>query len=401
MTDLLSRPLPFDAPMKESSRPLQLRAVAAAAWAVLLGLLGCILVAVGGWLAGSSGEATDALRVGADGWLLAHGSVLHVSGTTMQLVPLGLTIGAGALLYRSGAWAGAASGVAQLRAAAVATAVLAGCYGLAAVLVAVLAETSAARPDPVRAFVGAVALAALCGGGGLLRGAGLGDLLAAAVPARLRAGAYGVVAGVAVLLAAGAVLVIVGLVADFSAAEAAATSLGAGVVGGSVLALLGVLVLPNAAVWATAFAAGPGFTLGSGTLVDPTAVRLGAVPAFPLFAALPGEGAPQWWFSGLVAVPIVAGAVAAAVAMRRHREGSAGSTAAVAGCTAAAAGVLFGLLAALAGASGPGRLSDVGPSAGACTLAAAAAMTLGALLAWAGWWLRSNGRGAGEESAAS
>ena len=401
MTDLLSRPLPVDPPTKESSRPVQLRAAAAAVWAVLLALLFCVLVAVAGWLAGSSGTATDALRVGADGWLLAHGSALDVSGTTMQLMPLGLTIGAGALLYRSGAWAGAASGVADLRAAAAATAVLAGCYGLAAVLVAALAGAAEARPDPVRAFVGAVALAALCGGGGLLRGAGLGHLLASAVPARLRAGAYGIVAGVAVLLTAGSLLVIVGLVADFSAAKAAATSLGAGGVGGSVLALVGVVVLPNAAVWAAAFAAGPGFTLGAGTMVDPTDVRLGQVPAFPLFAALPGEGPQPWWISGLVVVPIVAGAAAAAVALRHHGEGSAGSTAAVAGCTAAAAGVLFGLLAALAGASGPGRLSDVGPSAGACTLAAAAAMTLGGLLAWAAWWLRIKGRGGGEESAAA
>ena len=402
MTDLLSRPLRVDPPTKPSSRSVPLRAAVAAAWAVLLGLLGCVFVAVAGWLAGSSGTATDALRVGADGWLLAHGSALQVSGTTVALVPLGLTIGFGALLYRSGAWAGAASGVAHLRAATGATAVLAACYGLAAALVAVLAGTSEARPDPVRAFVGAVALAALCGGSGLVHGAGLGDLLARAVPARLRAAASGVVAGVVVLLAAGSMLVIAGLVADFSAAQAAASSLEAGVVGGSVLALLGIVVLPNAAVWAAAFAAGPGFTLGSGTLVDPTDVRLGPVPAFPLFAALPGEGPQPWWVSGLVVVPVVAGAVAAAVALRHHRDGSAGVTAALAGCTAAAAGVLFGLLTLLSAASGPGRLSGVGPSAAACTLAAAAAMALGGLLAWGGWWLRARGHaaaGAGKESA--
>jgi hypothetical protein len=44
--------------------------------------------------------------------------------------------------------------------------------------------------------------------------------------------------------------------------------------------------------------------------VSPFAHALGPVPAFPLLAALPGAGLPQWVGAAALAVPMLAGALA-------------------------------------------------------------------------------------------
>src|SRR3954453_18695321 len=47
-----------------------------------------------GWClteAGAHGAPRDALRAGALAWLMAHGSGVHVSGTAVPVVPIGLT----------------------------------------------------------------------------------------------------------------------------------------------------------------------------------------------------------------------------------------------------------------------------------------------------------------------
>ena len=48
---------------------------------------------------------------------------------------------------------------------------------------------------------------------------------------------------------------------------------------------------------------GPGFAVGTGTLVSPAAVVLGPVPAFPLLAALPADGPAPALDGALVALP--------------------------------------------------------------------------------------------------
>ena len=59
-------------------------------------------------------------------------------------------------------------------------------------------------------------------------------------------------------------------------------------VGGSALLLLASLsYLPNSVIWAIAYMLGPGFSFGVGTAVSPSGSALGAVPAFPMLAALP------------------------------------------------------------------------------------------------------------------
>ena len=58
-------------------------------------LLICLAAGVVGWFladAGAHGTPRDGLRVGALGWLLAHGSGVRVDGVAVTVVPLGLTL---------------------------------------------------------------------------------------------------------------------------------------------------------------------------------------------------------------------------------------------------------------------------------------------------------------------
>ena len=86
-------------------RPLVLVATLGGASAALATLLICLAVGVVGWFladAGAHGTPRDGLRVGALGWLLAHGSGLRVGGVAVSVVPLGLTALAAWAVWRLG-----------------------------------------------------------------------------------------------------------------------------------------------------------------------------------------------------------------------------------------------------------------------------------------------------------
>ena len=131
-----------------------------------------------------------------------------------------------------------------------------------------------------------------------------------------------------------------------------------------------------------AYLLGPGFAVGAGTLVTPSAVVLGPLPLFPLLAALPGTGPTPVWTPFLVALaPLVAavGRRPGAAPPPRRCAGRRGRCAAVPpGCWA---GLLLGLLTALAGgAVGPGRMQVVAPYAQDVLLHALAAFGFGGLV---------------------
>ncbi|MGZ4597708.1 MAG: cell division protein PerM, partial [Actinomycetes bacterium] len=131
-------------------------------------------------------------------------------------------------------------------------------------------------------------------------------------------------------------------------------------------------------VWAAAFAVGPGFAVGAGTQVTFAGVDLGAVPAVPLLAALPGDGSPGPTALMALLVPVVAGVVAGRLVDRRDAalpESELGTWRRLAGLAAAAGGLAGLAVAALcaltSGPGGPGRLAEVGPSPWWVGLAAA------------------------------
>src|SRR5690606_10597716 len=117
-------------------------------------------------------------------------------------------------------------------------------------------------------------------------------------------------------LVAAAVLVLAAIVVNFGEIRDRTEMLSPGFVGGLLLLLLEGLYLINAVIWGMSYIAGPGFAIGTGTLVAPTGVKLSAVPTLPLLGALPSSGTAPTWMMAVIAVPFLAGAVAGVVMAR-------------------------------------------------------------------------------------
>ncbi|MEG8276951.1 cell division protein PerM [Streptomyces sp. AHA2] len=115
-------------------------------------------------------------------------------------------------------------------------------------------------------------------------------------------------AGLVVLLGGGALLLLASLAWHGASAHGSLLRLTEGWSGRFAVLLLCVALLPNAAVWAAAYALGPGFALGAGHAVSPlVSAPAPLLPPFPLLAAVPdtGQGTLLHWAAG--AVPAVAG----------------------------------------------------------------------------------------------
>jgi hypothetical protein len=360
----------------------------AAVWAAGVGLAVCVGAAVAGWLAGSAGSLGDGVRVGVQAWLLGQGSGVVVGSTVVTALPLGLTLLSAALLWRAARRAAATTGVADLPAAGAGAAMMSAVYATGALVAALLTATDASAVSPVRAFLVSLLLASVFSLLGMLQGSGLLPELWAWLPAYTRDALRGASAAVLALLAAGTLTVTVALVLGFGDAANLTRASGAGVVGGAILTAAGMLLLPNATLLAVSYLLGPGFVFGSGTAVAPSGVVLGRLPAFPLLAALPDQGAAPVWAPGLLAVPVLAGVLGAVVALRGSRVTAVDQAALRGGLAGLAAGLVTGSLTALGGgAVGPGRMGVIGAEVLACLASATVAMTLaggvtGLVLGW-------------------
>lgn len=410
MTNVLPRPVPPPPPpppprLRPPLRPpSQLRAgLPAAAWALAAGLLTIAVPVLLAWAADprSDSGAPAALRTVGQLLLLAHGAALEVPGGRIDLVPLGLLAVPLLLLARAGRQAaaglaapgtesptspgsptssGVRSSTVPARAAGVAGLRLAVSVALPYALVVLVVAAASAGADvhiPAgRAVLGAVAVGLLGSAVGVLHGAGLGALAWATVPPRLRRVLLAAAAALASLLGAAALLVGISLAVHLVSAAAIAEAMGPGVVGGLVLLVLGLVLVPNAVVWGACWLAGPGFAVGVDTAVGPFGTTLGPVPAVPMAAALPAGPVPVW--VGLLALlaPLLAGAVAG---LLLHRRAGSVPDALLSGPVA---GLLLGVLAGLSsGALGGARLSQIGPSPWRVGAAVALEVAVGAVVA--------------------
>ena len=384
MTDLLSRPVLRVASAGRGSRSsVVMSSVVASLWVAIVGLVGCMVLAVAAWFAADTGSFAAAARIGGLAWLVGSGSGLVLDGVTISLVPLGFVAATGLLLHRGGRWVVARCEVVGVRDIALAITVMSITYPLALLTCALVVRTDDASVSLLRVTAAGLAVALVAGGSGVLRESGLLGSGVGRLPEDVRGALVGGLAGLAVMVAAASLLLVGSLVAHFSEAVELAEGLGAGYVGGLVLAVVGTALVPNAVLCAGAFLAGPGFAVGTGTMVAPGEVELGPLPAFPLLAALP-QGTGAGWVDLLVIVPVVSGVVAGVLAVRACPAFTIDRVAlrgALAGCTG---GVLFGLSGWLAtGSAGPGRMQDVGPDVwpvvAVCALAGLVGGALGAV----------------------
>jgi putative intracellular protease/amidase len=382
-------------------RPLMVTGAIAACAAAGAGLAVLILLVLVGWIAAPHAGLglTGVLRTAALLWLIGHhvGFALPGAGR-IGMLPLGLVLLPGALLWRAGRWVVRAGGVARLRYVGYAALALAVPYALVAGALALGSRSAQAAPSAPQAVICGFLLALVAGGLGGARALAPWPQLTRLLPDRTRSVIIGIVGALAVLAASGAVLAGGSVVTHLGEYATLSRSLEPGAIGSVLLLVTQLAYVPNAIVWAISFTLGPGFAFGTGTVVAPTGAALGQLPAFPLLAALPPgmhNGAPPWLAIIVLALPYAAGSVAGLLLVRAAPF-PALEAAPVWGlaCGAAAGGVL-GVLAAFSGGPlGDGRLAAVGPSG--WQVGAIAALEIGvasAVTAGLANWLRLGGRG--------
>ena len=315
----------------------------------------------------------DALGVASAGWFLGHGASVSAGDIALSLSPLGISLGALLLTARSACrlldhTERVALGTTwpRLLVREVVPGFVLG-YAAVAALVWLLTLAGPARPQ-LSAVLVALAVPLLALAWALLRryvsgaetgavGRGL-DRLPRWLPRAVRPGVH----GVGVLLVLGVVLVVVMVVARWSTVSGLHAAVNAGALGGVVLTVGQLLVLPNLAVWGLAWLAGPGFQIADGGTVTLAGAHPGLMPMVPVLGALPSDGSWSGWLLCLLSVPVLAGGGIGWLGCRSLPRLSSWRTKLASAVTAAATSAVgLTMLAALgSGAVGVERLSAVG-----------------------------------------
>jgi hypothetical protein len=371
--------------------PLPLAVAVATVWAALVSYVPVVVVLGMAQLAEDGGSMAGAARLGLAGWLLGHGVPLDTPTGPLGLAPLTLAALAAWRVSRAGVHVSRAIGARRrgtpAQALAVAGSVGLG-YGVIGLLAAAILNTGDVSASPPRAGLTLAAFGAVAALVGALRATGALRLLARRMPAVLRDGLRTGVVAAFLVLGAGAGAA--GLAVALGAGNAS-DMLGAyrtGVTGQAGITLVSLAYAPNAAVWSTAYLLGPGFAVGTDTVVRTTEVSVGALPAVPLLAGLP-EGPLGGTGAALLAVPVVAGMAAGWLLARRMRRvdraprwrtvlGAAVLSGPVGGLVLGAGALASG------GPLGGGRMAEIGPVAWQVAAMSALVVAVGAVIGAAG-----------------
>jgi len=358
-----------------------------------------------------------------DAYVVQTGIAVDAASFTLSLAPLAFAAFTTIFAARSGARAAGAG--------AWITGVASGALAFAAIALAVALTTSNPIATPAlwqavllpfglygaSALVGAVVAAWRGGDDGLIDGLRRRlDLLPhgwGEVPSLIARGTAIALAG---LVGAASILVAVSVLLAGDEVVALYESTHLDALGATVVTLGQLAYLPTLIVWALSWLAGPGFAIGVGTAVSPAGTQLGVVPGIPMLGLIP-EGGSEWLLLVLL-VPVAAGSVAGwAIRSRMVTPRTTAPVAAVAAprielmgliptapivppieepahehepigprlAATAGIGLLAGAFAAVlaraaSGSLGPGRLAEVGPSAGPVALAVGAEVLVGAAI---------------------
>ena len=361
------------------AQPLVITGAIAACAAAGTGLVCITLLVLAGWIAAPHAGLglPGVLRTAADLWLVGHHVGFTVHGVTgigpgktgtgrIGMLPLGLLLLPGALLWRAGRWVVRKGEVTRLAEVGYAALALAVPYALLAGALALAGQSALASPSLLQAVLAGFLVALVAGGLGGARALAPWGRLIHLLPPRSRAVFLGSVGSLTVLIAAGAVLSGASLGASMGAFKAVNGALDPGVVGGVLLLLVQIGYVPNAIVWAICYTLGPGFAFGAGTVVAPTGSALGSLPMLPMLAALPAgphSAVPGWASVFLLSVPYLAGAFGGLLTARAAPALAVELAPLWGFACGAATGVGLGMFAAFAGGPlGSGRLTAVGPS---------------------------------------
>ena len=372
--------------------PVLVAALVTTVWGALLSYATVVaMVALMTEVGGGGAPARVVFRFGTAGWLLAHGVSITYAGGELGLAPLALSALAAWRIVRAGVHTARAIGARHApRRTPIAVFSVAVVYGGLGALAAYAASAPDLHISVPRAGLTLGVFGLVAGGAGAGTESGLGRRAAAALPLPVRDGLRtGVVAALVVLGAGAATAGIAIAVAGGDAADMLA-AYHTGFAGQAGLTALCLAYAPDLATWAAAYLIGPGFAVGTGTVVSAARVQLGALPAVPVLVGLPASAAGGLGVL-LLGVPLAGGMAAGWLLARDRMRRAADRTvpaptwpgllgaAALAGPVA---GLALGLLAwASAGPLGSDRLAVTGPVGWQVGLVAAGVVALGALIA--------------------
>ena len=284
----------------------------------------------------------------------------------------------GARAARAGAW------VVGVGAGTVTVAALSALVAVTSSLQVVSVETGAAVALPTLVF-GVASLAGALVGAWRAGDRGVLDRLRHRIDLDdtgvVDAAARGIATSIVGLLGLGAAVTALGMLLRGGGIVALFEAAHLDLVGVVVMGLGQLAYLPTLIAWGAAYAAGPGFALGTGATVAPGGTNVGVVPGIPVLGAVPES--PSAWLLLLALGVVGAGVLAGWVARARLRvaDGDEPLPARIAVLVTIVAGSAGGaaLVAAVSsGSLGPGRLEHVGPAAGTLALVVAVEVALGA-----------------------
>lgn len=412
--------------------PLWLQGMFELGQAAVLSALVVILPLTGVWAANgfSDRDYASLARLSGQAWLLLHGVPLSLTfpagtvgpeetGGLLSLIPLGLTLIPFFLAWRAGRRLARASYTDQLWQA------LLGAVGTYALVGTAAAYFSA--NDDVRISLVAGGLVPLIPAGlGLIIGArreagswvrligvDLTDWIARTSQHSRWAGSYlwaavraGVV-GISAALGLSALLLTAALTLNWAQMVAIYERLDAGIIGGVVLTVAQLGLIPNFVGWTLSWASGAGFALGAGSTISPLETTVGPLPALPVLAALP-SGHMDFAYAALL-IPVAAGILAGWwflregenhfdewLAIKIHARWFTAPVSTIA--LGAIIGIVSGLFAMAAawisrGSLGIGRFTEIGPDPLWTGIWIAAEVAVGAVIGYAaGPWLEHEKR---------
>ncbi|MDO5684362.1 MAG: DUF6350 family protein, partial [Propionibacteriaceae bacterium] len=224
---------------------------AATSWVLVAGF--CIL----GWISVPEMKVSSVLQLGTQGWLLAHGISVGLPGAQLSIIPLGLTAVIAALGLGLSAQAVIHSPPPDPGLVGARLGRLAAVYGLTYVVVLTIARSWTEG--------GRAGQSSLLWAAALVFGLGLVGFARAlawqppGLPPWLRAGAWGVVAGLCVLVVSGVAVVVTALISGRDRVGLVHESLDPGGLGGTMLLLGQLAWLPNYIAWGGRRPVGSGY----------------------------------------------------------------------------------------------------------------------------------------------
>ncbi|HEX2306843.1 MAG TPA: DUF6350 family protein [Jatrophihabitantaceae bacterium] len=380
METLRSRPArtsPTAPPAPEPDPPTGVPAVVsrsawlAAAWtgfgAAAIGAFLAVVVAVVLWIpdATATGSSGATVRAGVLTFLAGQRGGVVISGVPIAFVPLGLTLLAGWLCWRSARVLAALPVVAAVQGVARMTLLLVvhvAAYAGTCLALTSFAVVGTSRAPAIGVTIGAACVSLVFSGSALLLSTDVGDRIRAVTPATLRAAIRGGTAMASTMALVSAGLVACATLLHVGRALELTRALGA-TLSGLPVALLNALSAPNAVAAGVAYLAGPGFAVGTDVHFSAWGNEPGVVPGFPVLAGLPGgHRASPVAFAVMLLMLTLMCVVSAAALRDEVRRGWPEALRSAVLCAVVAASVVAAGVGLAGGSLGRHRLTTVGGS---------------------------------------